>query len=46
MQTDSQTASNGSHAQVSAHPRKTEDLIYQALTVVAALMLLGSLWAF
>jgi hypothetical protein len=26
--------------------RRTEDLIYQAVTVVAAVVLLGSLWVF
>jgi hypothetical protein len=31
---------------LSAHPRQIDDRMYQAMTIAAALMLLGSLWAF
>lgn len=30
----------------SAQPRTVDELTYQAVTIVAALLLLGSLWAF
>lgn len=48
MQTSSQTASRSAHEQTmgAKPPRTREDLIYQAVTVLAVLLLLGSLWVF
>jgi hypothetical protein len=46
MQTISQTASSAQPSAGVARTRSAEDLIYQAITVMAALMLLGSLWVF
>jgi len=46
MPSDSQIASQSSPSPGATQPRSTADLIYQAITVVAALLLLGSLWAF
>ncbi|MGA9669385.1 MAG: hypothetical protein WBQ94_09265 [Terracidiphilus sp.] len=48
MQTSSQTASSSVHArtEIDAPSRGKEDLAYQAVTVVAVLLLLGSLWVF
>jgi hypothetical protein len=48
MQSSSQTASSSVPTQAAnATPsRRKEDLVYQAVTVVAVLLLLGSLWVF
>jgi hypothetical protein len=46
MQSTHQTASLPAHRGDSAQSRKVEDVAYQALTVAAALLLLGSLWLF
>lgn len=48
MQTSSQTASASVHAGAENDTRlcRKEDLAYQAVTVVAVLLLLGSLWVF
>ncbi|MGD0890009.1 MAG: hypothetical protein ABR923_00650 [Terracidiphilus sp.] len=46
MQTNSQTASNAAPSVGAAQTRRIEDLIYQAITVVAAVLLLSSLWIF
>ena len=47
MQTSSQPASSSvpTHT-ANAAPSRKEDLLYQAVTVVAVLLLLGSLWVF
>jgi hypothetical protein len=47
MQNSPQTASNSASASNAvAAQLRVGDLIYQAITVAAALWLLGSLWAF
>jgi hypothetical protein len=46
MQTNSQAACSASPSLGAAQTRSAEDLIYQAITIAAALLLLGSLWAF
>jgi hypothetical protein len=48
MQTTSQTAPARTPAPTSNadKARRVEDLTYQALTIAAALLLLGSLWIF
>ncbi|MGA2219479.1 MAG: hypothetical protein ABSG51_15425 [Terracidiphilus sp.] len=48
MQTSSQTASSSVHEQTmgARPPRTREELVYQAVTVLAVLLLLGSLWVF
>jgi len=48
MQSSPQNASISlpARADASRQSRKTEDLMYQALTVAAILLLLGSLWVF
>jgi preprotein translocase subunit SecG len=48
METSTQAASSSVHSSnrgVSGS-RKTEDLMYQAVTIAAVLLLLGSLWVF
>jgi len=46
MQTTSQTASHSASSPHAAEPSRSSDLIYQAITLVSALLLLGSLWVF
>lgn len=46
MQSSPQSASTSVHMDDATASRRTEDLIYQAVTVVAAVVLLGSLWVF
>ncbi len=48
MQTSSQMASSSVHTSGAndTPSRKKEDLTYQAVTVVAVVLLLGSLWVF
>jgi hypothetical protein len=48
MQNSPQTATNPAPGQTmgSMPSRTREDLIYQAVTVIAVLLLLGSLWVF
>ncbi|HEY1159883.1 MAG TPA: hypothetical protein VGE83_04590 [Terracidiphilus sp.] len=48
MQSSSQSAYSSPPAPsgVSGESRKAEDLTYQAVTVAAILLLLGSLWVF
>jgi hypothetical protein len=48
MQRSPKTASSppAAHAGGSASSRPVEDRVYQAVTVVAILMVLGSLWIF
>jgi hypothetical protein len=48
MQSILQTASNAIQAQAGRmdSPHKTEDRAYQAVTVAAILLVLGSLWLF
>ena len=48
MHTSPQTATTSLPAPSgrNAHARKTEDLAYQAVTVAAIVVVLGSLWVF
>jgi hypothetical protein len=48
MQSSPQSASPSVHtnSEDATISRRTEDLIYQAVTVLAAVILLGSLWVF
>jgi hypothetical protein len=46
MQDESQIACESTPSPGGAQACKAEDLIYQAITVIAALVLLGSLWVF
>jgi hypothetical protein len=48
MESNSQSASRStpSHENSVAQPRKREDRMYQAVTVAAIVLLLGSLWLF
>jgi hypothetical protein len=48
MQTSPQAASSAvpRHSDAPTGPGRHADLIYQAVTVVAVLLLLGSLWVF
>jgi hypothetical protein len=46
MQTDSQIACDSSPSPRSTHSQNSADILYQGLTIAAALVLLGSLWVF
>jgi hypothetical protein len=46
MSSNTQAASGGLPSGTYTELRSSADLIYQAITVVAALLLLGSLWSF